>query len=94
MRFGITILTDLPWAEARPRWQAAEEMGFDHAWTYDHLVWGGLPDAPWTTATPVLVATTPAAPAATVTRAATRWSTTRSAVSTSMRRAASAKAAA
>ena len=54
MRFGITILTDLPWAEARPRWQAAEQMGFDHAWTYDHLVWGGLPDAPWTTATPVL----------------------------------------
>ncbi len=54
MRFGITILTDLPWAEARPRWQAAEEMGFDHAWTYDHLVWGGLPEAPWTTATPVL----------------------------------------
>ncbi len=54
MRFGITILTDLPWSEARPRWEAAEEMGFDHAWTYDHLVWGGLPDAPWTTATPVL----------------------------------------
>ena len=54
MRFGITLLTDLPWAEARPRWQASEQMGFDHAWTYDHLVWGGLPDAPWTTATPVL----------------------------------------
>ncbi|WP_139979787.1 LLM class flavin-dependent oxidoreductase [Nocardioides litoris] len=54
MRVGITLLTDLPWAEARPRWQAAEELGFDHAWTYDHLVWGGLPDAPWTTSTPVL----------------------------------------
>ena len=54
MRFGITILTDRPWAQARPLWQAAEEMGFDHAWTYDHLVWGGLPDAPWTSATPVL----------------------------------------
>ena len=54
MRFGLTILTDLPWAQARPRWQAAEEMGFDHAWTYDHLVWGGLPESPWTTATPVL----------------------------------------
>ncbi len=54
MRFGLTLLTDLPWAEARPRWQAAEEMGFDHAWTYDHLVWGGLPESPWTTATPVL----------------------------------------
>ncbi|WP_137293091.1 LLM class flavin-dependent oxidoreductase [Nocardioides dongxiaopingii] len=54
MRFGITLLTDLPWAEARPRWSAVEEMGFDHAWTYDHLVWGGLPDAPWTSSTPVL----------------------------------------
>ena len=54
MRVGITLLTDLPWSEARPRWQAAEEMGFDHAWTYDHLVWGGLPDAPWRAATPVL----------------------------------------
>lgn len=54
MRVGITILTDLPWAEARPRWEAVEQMGFAHAWTYDHLVWGGLPDAPWTTATPVL----------------------------------------
>jgi alkanesulfonate monooxygenase SsuD/methylene tetrahydromethanopterin reductase-like flavin-dependent oxidoreductase (luciferase family) len=54
MRVGVTILTDLPWAEARPRWRAVEEMGFDHAWTYDHLVWGGLPDSPWTTATPVL----------------------------------------
>ncbi|WP_134765762.1 LLM class flavin-dependent oxidoreductase [Nocardioides sp. 1609] len=54
MRFGITLLTDLPWAEARPRWAAVEEMGFDHAWTYDHLVWGGLPDAPWTSSTPVL----------------------------------------
>lgn len=54
MRFGITILTDQPWAEAGPRWAAAEELGFDHAWTYDHLVWGGLPDSPWTTPTPVL----------------------------------------
>ena len=54
VRFGITLLTDLPWAEAAPRWRAAEEMGFDHAWTYDHLVWGGLPDAPWRSGLPVL----------------------------------------
>jgi len=56
VRLGITILTDLPWAEARPRWTAAEEMGFDHAWTYDHLVWGGLPDSPWRSSTPTLAA--------------------------------------
>jgi alkanesulfonate monooxygenase SsuD/methylene tetrahydromethanopterin reductase-like flavin-dependent oxidoreductase (luciferase family) len=56
MRFGITILTDLPWAEAEPRWGAAEDMGFDHAWTYDHLVWGGLPESPWVGAMPTLTA--------------------------------------
>ncbi len=56
MRFGLTILTDLPWVEAAPRWQAAEQMGFDHAWTYDHLVWGGLPEEPWVGAVPTLAA--------------------------------------
>ncbi|GAA4115038.1 LLM class flavin-dependent oxidoreductase [Nocardioides fonticola] len=56
MRFGITLLTDLPWREAAPRWRAAEELGFDHAWTYDHLVWSGLAGAPWRGATPVLAA--------------------------------------
>ena len=56
MRHGIVILTDLPWREARPRWEAAEALGFDHAWTYDHLVWGGLPEAPWTGAFPALAA--------------------------------------
>lgn len=56
MRIGITLLTDFPWAEAAPRWRAAEEMGFAHAWTYDHLVWGGLPDSPWRSGIPVLAA--------------------------------------
>ncbi|WP_182525183.1 LLM class flavin-dependent oxidoreductase [Nocardioides dongkuii] len=54
MRVGLTLLTDQPWAEAAPRWRATEELGFDHAWTYDHLTWGGLPDSPWAGATPVL----------------------------------------
>ena len=56
MRFGVTILPELPWAEAAPRWRAAEHLGFDHAWTYDHLVWGGLPDSPWFGTTPTLTA--------------------------------------
>ena len=56
MRFGLTILPELPWAELRPRWQAAEAMGFDHAWTYDHLVWGGLPDSRWYGTMPTLTA--------------------------------------
>ncbi|GGF47157.1 luciferase [Marmoricola endophyticus] len=54
MRIGVVVLTDLPWAEAAPRWRSCEEMGLDHAWTYDHLVWGGLPDADWRGAMPVL----------------------------------------
>ncbi len=56
MRFGLTVLPELPWRESAPRWRAAEEMGFDHAWTYDHLVWGGLPESPWYGTTPTLTA--------------------------------------
>ncbi|KNX38289.1 LLM class flavin-dependent oxidoreductase [Luteipulveratus halotolerans] len=56
MRFGITMLPEYPWAQAAPLWRRAEELGFDHAWTYDHLVWGGLPDSPWYGTTPTLTA--------------------------------------
>jgi alkanesulfonate monooxygenase SsuD/methylene tetrahydromethanopterin reductase-like flavin-dependent oxidoreductase (luciferase family) len=56
MRVGIVILPDLPWSEARHRWQRAEEYGFDHAWTYDHLGWRDLVDGPWFDAVPTLTA--------------------------------------
>lgn len=56
MRVGITILPELPWAEAQRRWRGAEELGFDHAWTYDHLAWGALRDEPWFGAVPTLAA--------------------------------------
>ncbi|NYG07072.1 alkanesulfonate monooxygenase SsuD/methylene tetrahydromethanopterin reductase-like flavin-dependent oxidoreductase (luciferase family) [Phycicoccus badiiscoriae] len=56
MRCGITILPEYRWTEAEPLWQRAEEYGFDHAWTYDHLVWAGLPDSPWFGALPTLTA--------------------------------------
>ncbi|GLY18992.1 luciferase [Kineosporia sp. NBRC 101677] len=56
MKHGVTILTDQSWAQARPLWRAAEDLGFDHAWTYDHLVWGGLPDSPWFAGLPMLSA--------------------------------------
>lgn len=56
MRVGITILPEARWADMEPKWRAAEEFGFDHAWTYDHLVWGGLPDSPWFGTTPTLTA--------------------------------------
>jgi alkanesulfonate monooxygenase SsuD/methylene tetrahydromethanopterin reductase-like flavin-dependent oxidoreductase (luciferase family) len=56
MRFGITILPEYRWKEAERRWRRAEELGFDHAWTYDHLTWGGLQDSPWYGTTPTLTA--------------------------------------
>lgn len=56
MRFGITILPEHRWSEAEPLWRRAEEYGFDHAWTYDHLVWAGLQDSTWFGALPTLTA--------------------------------------
>ncbi len=56
MRIGIVILPDRRWAQARRRWELAEEYGFDHAWTYDHLGWRDLADGPWFDAVPTLTA--------------------------------------
>jgi len=56
MRFGVLILPDERWAAARERWQLAEELGFQHAWTYDHLTWRALRDRPWFGAVPTLAA--------------------------------------
>jgi len=56
MRFGLTILPEHRWSEAAPMWRRAEELGFDHAWTYDHLVWSGLTDSPWYGTVPTLTA--------------------------------------
>ncbi|ANS79915.1 Coenzyme F420-dependent N5,N10-methylene tetrahydromethanopterin reductase [Serinicoccus hydrothermalis] len=47
MRIGVCILPEYPWREAEPLWRQVEDWGFEHAWTYDHLVWAGLPQAPW-----------------------------------------------
>lgn len=56
MRIGIVILPDQRWSVAGRRWQRAEEYGFDHAWTYDHLGWRDLVDGPWFDAVPTLTA--------------------------------------
>ena len=56
MRYGVCLLPDMPWSTAKPLWQRAEELGFDHAWTYDHLVWGGLPNSRWFSCIPTLTA--------------------------------------
>lgn len=56
MRIGVYIIPDHPWQQARDEWRRAEEMGFDHAWTFDHLVWGSLPDNRWFSCIPTLTA--------------------------------------
>lgn len=56
MRFGVVILPQDPWRQAQRKWQAAEELGFNHAWTYDHLAWRSLADQPWHATIPTLAA--------------------------------------
>lgn len=56
VRVGIVILPEDRWWAAEPKWRAAEELGFDHAWTYDHLGWRNLVDGPWFGAVPTLTA--------------------------------------
>lgn len=50
------ILPEHRWWAAEPKWRAAEEYGFAHAWTYDHLGWRTLVDGPWFGALPTLTA--------------------------------------
>ncbi len=56
VRYGIVILPDQRWQQAGPRWRRAEDYGFDHLWTYDHLGWRSLVDGPWFDAVPTLTA--------------------------------------
>jgi alkanesulfonate monooxygenase SsuD/methylene tetrahydromethanopterin reductase-like flavin-dependent oxidoreductase (luciferase family) len=56
LRLGVVILPDQRWDDAQEKWRRAEALGFDHAWTYDHVVWDGLADSPWFGAVPTLAA--------------------------------------
>jgi len=56
VRYGVIILADQRWEQGGRRWRLAEEYGFDHAWTYDHLGWRNLVDGPWFDAVPTLTA--------------------------------------
>ncbi|HUX72100.1 MAG TPA: LLM class flavin-dependent oxidoreductase [Cellulomonadaceae bacterium] len=56
LRLGIVLLPQERWAQDRTRWQRAEDYGFDHAWTYDHLAWRTLADEPWLATVPLLAA--------------------------------------
>ncbi len=55
-RVGLCILPEHPWREAAAMWREAEDLGFDHGWTYDHMTWGGLPESSWYAAMPTLTA--------------------------------------
>ncbi|OIJ84985.1 LLM class flavin-dependent oxidoreductase [Streptomyces colonosanans] len=56
MRVGVLVLPEKRWAQAAREWRAVEKLGFDSAWTYDHLSWSSLADGPWFSAFPVLTA--------------------------------------
>lgn len=56
MRIGVLILPEASWAEMASRWRRAEELGFDHAWTFDHLTWRSFRDATWFSSIPTLTA--------------------------------------
>ncbi|MFI1969886.1 LLM class flavin-dependent oxidoreductase [Streptomyces cinnamoneus] len=57
MRLSTVILPDRRWSEGgRESWQRAEELGFDTAYTYDHLSWRTFRDGPWFGAIPTLTA--------------------------------------
>lgn len=54
MRIGVLILPERRWPDQVAQWRTVEELGFDSAWTYDHLWWRSLRDNPWYGAVPVL----------------------------------------
>jgi alkanesulfonate monooxygenase SsuD/methylene tetrahydromethanopterin reductase-like flavin-dependent oxidoreductase (luciferase family) len=57
MRLSTVILPIHRWAEGRGVWRRAEELGFDAAYTYDHLSWRvPFRDGPWFGAVPTLTA--------------------------------------
>lgn len=56
MRLGVLILPEDRWSVAAEKWRRVEQLGFDHAWTYDHLAWRSLRDEPWFAAVPTLAA--------------------------------------
>ncbi|WP_274561307.1 LLM class flavin-dependent oxidoreductase [Streptomyces spiramyceticus] len=53
---GILILPEHTGREAARIWSGAEQLGFDHAWTPDHLSWRSLRDRPWFDAMTTLAA--------------------------------------
>jgi alkanesulfonate monooxygenase SsuD/methylene tetrahydromethanopterin reductase-like flavin-dependent oxidoreductase (luciferase family) len=55
-RVGVVVLPDEPWPAARGAWRQVEDLGLDHAWTYDHISWRDAGSGPWFDAASTLVA--------------------------------------
>jgi alkanesulfonate monooxygenase SsuD/methylene tetrahydromethanopterin reductase-like flavin-dependent oxidoreductase (luciferase family) len=56
MHIGVLILPEFPWSTAQDMWRRAEALGFDHAWTYDHMTWRSFRNQAWFAAIPTLTA--------------------------------------
>ncbi|MEW2813250.1 LLM class flavin-dependent oxidoreductase [Streptomyces massasporeus] len=56
MRVGVRILPSAHWKTARHAWRLADDMGFEHAWTYDHVAWRERLGSTWYAAMPTLAA--------------------------------------
>ncbi len=56
MKHGIAILPEHEWKLAAERWRTAEQLGYHHAWTYDHLMWRWFADRRWYGSIPTLTA--------------------------------------
>ncbi|PWV57375.1 LLM class flavin-dependent oxidoreductase [Nocardiopsis sp. L17-MgMaSL7] len=56
MKHGVVLLPEHEWKVAAERWRTAEELGYHHAWTYDHLMWRWFADRPWYGLIPTLTA--------------------------------------
>ncbi|MEV0048644.1 LLM class flavin-dependent oxidoreductase [Nocardia rhamnosiphila] len=50
------ILPEYRWSRAKDVWSDIEHLGYDHAWTYDHLMWRWLSDKEWYATVPTLAA--------------------------------------
>jgi alkanesulfonate monooxygenase SsuD/methylene tetrahydromethanopterin reductase-like flavin-dependent oxidoreductase (luciferase family) len=44
-RIGVAMWPIQSWRESRELWSRAEQLGFEHAWVYDHVAWRG--HTPW-----------------------------------------------
>lgn len=44
-RIGVCMWPVQPWVQSRELWRRAEDLGFAHAWVYDHIAWRG--HTPW-----------------------------------------------